>query len=191
MSNQDINYWKLFLGGNKSAFEMIINDHFKHLFHYGTKFTDDDELVKDTIQELFIRLWDKRLNLSDDVNPKAYLTASLRRALHRKIQSLRKFVNFSEVENGLDAFDFEVSVEEDFISNEEVRSIAYRMAANLSVLPERQREVIYLKFFRDLSRPEISDAMGITPQTVSNLLQLALKKLRITMESLSVFKLYK
>jgi DNA-directed RNA polymerase specialized sigma24 family protein len=45
-------------------------------------------------------------------------------------------------------------------------------------LPERQKEVVYLKFFESLSREEISHILEIAPQTVSNILQIALGKLR-------------
>jgi RNA polymerase sigma factor (sigma-70 family) len=48
----------------------------------------------------------------------------------------------------------------------------------INVLPKRQKEIIYLKFFENLGREEIADIMQISPQAVSNLLQKALKNLR-------------
>src|SRR3569623_1635685 len=99
MLQQGCDLWKLSLTGDRAAFQQMMAQHFRHLVNYGTKFTHDKELVKDTIQELFIRFWEKRANLSNDVNPHAYLTASLRRALHRKIQSLSRFQSFDDVEN--------------------------------------------------------------------------------------------
>ncbi|HXH98742.1 MAG TPA: RagB/SusD family nutrient uptake outer membrane protein [Sphingobacteriaceae bacterium] len=56
--------WKLFVNGNKQAFEEIMLENFKHLFNYGSKFSNDEELVKDVIQELFLKLWEKRANLN-------------------------------------------------------------------------------------------------------------------------------
>ncbi|QKJ31226.1 sigma-70 family RNA polymerase sigma factor [Mucilaginibacter mali] len=178
MFQQGCDLWKLFLAGDKVAFQQLIAQHFRHLVNYGTKFTDDKELVKDTIQELFIRFWEKRANLSDDVNPRAYLTASLRRALHRKIQSVSRFQSFDDVENSSDLFDMELSVESRIIEKEYGRNIARAIAQNMEELPKRQKEVVYLKFFQEMSRDEISEVMGISAQTVSNLLQMALKNLR-------------
>ncbi len=183
MSDQCCNLWKSFRTGDKLAFGQLMRENFRHLFSYGSKFSDDDELVKDVIQDLFLKLWEKRLNLSEDVNPKAYLTASLRRALHRKIQSQSKFSNYSELNELECSFNLEISVEQQLIEKESTRDLAFKIAANLSELPARQREVVFLKFFQDLSRDEISEVMQITPQTVSNLLQLALKKLRIELKS--------
>ncbi len=183
MSDQCVNLWKSFRTGDKDAFGQLMRENFRHLFNYGSKFSDDDELVKDVIQELFLKLWEKRINLSDDVNPKAYLTVSLRRALHRKIQSQSKFSSYSDLNELECSFDLQISVEEQLIEKESSRELAFKIAANLSELPARQREVVYLKFFQDHSRDEISDIMQIKPQTVSNLLQLALKKLRIALKS--------
>jgi RNA polymerase sigma factor (sigma-70 family) len=176
---QEHTLWALFLEGDTTAFAAIMKQHFKHLFNYGMKFCDDTELVKDTIQELFIKLWNKKANLSKSVNTKAYLTASVRRILYRKLQSQNKFENFSNYGDYNNYFDFEVSVEEKLIKKEFNADLAYKITQNLDGLPGRQKEVIYLKFFDELSRDEISEIMGISRQTVSNLLQMALKKLRL------------
>lgn len=86
--------WHSFIEGNKSSFEELMKFFFRPLFNYGYKFIKDEELVKDTIQELFIRLWNSRERLSANVHPKAYLFASLRRALYRKTQTQYKTVLF-------------------------------------------------------------------------------------------------
>ncbi len=175
--------WKTFIEGNKTSFGELMKIFYRPLFNYGNKFLKDEELVKDTIQELFIRIWSSKERLSADVNPKAYLFASLRRALYRKIQAQSKTVLLFDGEDGALFFDFEVSAEQRMIANEENVRIVKIIAANLSRLPTRQKEVVYLKFFQDLNRDDISRAMSISPQTVSNLLQIALKKLRIEFEA--------
>ncbi|MES2276735.1 MAG: sigma-70 family RNA polymerase sigma factor [Bacteroidota bacterium] len=178
MSVQDLNTWNLFLSGDKTAFEYLLAKNYRHLIHYGTKFTADKELVKDTIQELFINLWDKRANLSNNVNPQAYLTASMRRALYRKIQSFNRRENYSDMQNCPGYFDIELSIEEKLIEQEYGQMISHTIAQNLAVLPARQKEVVYLKYFSQFNRDGISEIMGISNQTVSNLLQMALRNLR-------------
>lgn len=187
MSDQNGHLWKLFIDGNEEAFKKLMEQHFMQLFNYGTKFSNDEELVKDTIQELFILLWDRKENLSIDVNPKAYLISSLRRALHRKIQSQNHFIRYSDLKDNINYFNFQVSVEDNMIEDEITKARAKRIAENITGLPERQKEVVYLKFFEEMSRDEISETMGITPQTVSNMLQIALKKLRTELISSLVF----
>jgi len=174
----DKSLWKEVVSGNKTAFEKLMHQYFRLLFSYGTKFSKDEELVKDTIQELFIRLWDRKVHLAAEVNPKAYLLASLRRALHRKAAAQDRFFSYDSLEDNINFFDFELSVEHAFIQKEGSVSLANEIAGKIATLPKRQKEVVYLKFFQEMSRDEISTAMGISPQTVSNLLQSALKKLR-------------
>jgi RNA polymerase sigma factor (sigma-70 family) len=178
----DLDIWQAVLQGDKSSFEQLMERHYKALFHYAAKFSTDTELVKDCIQELFIGIWDSRARLSSNVNPRAYLVASLRRALHRKLQvesRISKAADLSEY------FDLETSIEEKLIHSEKTARQAKLISHVVNLLPKRQKEVIYLKFFQDLSRDEIADIMGNSPQTVSNLLQLALKRLRTDIQYLS------
>ena len=173
----EVDIWKSFLQGDKAALEQLMQVYYKPLFHYGSKYSEDAELVKDCIQELFIGLWDRRMRLSVAVNPRPYLMASLRRALHRKLQSESRLLKYKA--DGSDYFNFEISIEQKMIDSESLQLVIKRIAEAMAKLPKRQKEVIYLKFFQNLSREEIAKIMGNNPQTISNLLQLALKKLRV------------
>jgi RNA polymerase sigma-70 factor (ECF subfamily) len=52
------------------------------------------------------------------------------------------------------------------------------MEAAVLALPERRRTVFLLARFHDLSRGQIAEMMGISPQTVANQLSSALSSLR-------------
>jgi len=182
----DLHIWQSLLKGDESSLKKLMELHYKSLFNFGSKYSLDAELVKDCIQELFIGLWDRRTRLSTDVNPRAYLMASLRRSLHRKIQSENRFSKYFDNEDASTYFDFELSIEEKIIDNESVYQIAKKISGLVSNLPPRQKEVVYLKFFQNLSRDEIASIMGNNPQTVSNLLQIALKKLRGSLNPISL-----
>src|SRR5690606_1019715 len=147
MTESDHYIWQAFLAGDTRAFRRLMHVHFRPLFHYGTKFCADEELVKDTIQELFIRLWDRRDHLAADVNPKAYLMASIRRALHRKTTAQERFSSYENLEDNINFFDFELSVEQTFIKKEGSLNLAREIAEKVASLPKRQKEVVYLKFF--------------------------------------------
>ncbi len=45
--------WNDFIEGEKDALSKIYHQHVQLLFRYGKKFTSNEELVKDTIQDLF------------------------------------------------------------------------------------------------------------------------------------------
>lgn len=156
--------------------------YFPLLYNYGMRFSQDQELIKDVIQDLFLTIWKSRENLNDNVNVKAYIICSFRRALHKKIASPIHIVSITNYPDDRYCFDFGLTVEDDLIKKETVAKIASTTLRILNSLPARQKEVVYLNFFTTLTRNEISEALGIAPQTVSNILQMALNKLRSTLD---------
>jgi RNA polymerase sigma factor (sigma-70 family) len=185
----DENVWKQFLKGDTAAFKMLMEENYRVLFNYGSKISTDNNVIKDCIQDLFLNLWNKKNNLSPDVNPKAYLIASLRRIIFRKIKSKNKAEIYGDVDSKVFAFNLEVSVEEELIQSEFNKELARKIAGHIGVLPKRQKEVIYLKFFAGMSREEIAEAMNISHQTVSNITQMAIKRLRVDMKEIIQFKI--
>jgi len=169
--------WQRFLAGEVEAFDHLMTLHFRTLFHYGSKFSKDKEFVKDSIQDLFLLLWERRQNLSSDIAVKPYIMASLRRLMHRSVTS-RLSLSDSSVEEMNGNFDIEFSVEQEYIENESSLVITQKLKKLLDELPLRQKEVVYLKFFQEMDRSQISEVMNISPQTVSNLLQIAIKQLK-------------
>nr|WP_295933041.1 sigma-70 family RNA polymerase sigma factor [uncultured Dyadobacter sp.] len=169
--------WQDFLTGDVKAFERLMAGSFRFLFSYGSKFSKDKEFVKDSIQDLFLVLWEKKENLNPDAAVRPYLMASLRRLMHRQ-SSARTWVG-SEPLNGDDEyFDIEFSVEAEYIENEVTLVRTRQLEKLLKALPRRQKEVVYLKFFQELSREQIAEVMAVSPQTVSNLLQIAIRQLK-------------
>lgn len=175
--SEDRVLWQDFLAGDVRAFEKLMSDNFRLLFRYGSKFSRDRELVKDSIQDLFLVLWEKRENLNPDAAVKPYLMASLRRLMHRHTSS-RNWVGGDALQQEDDYFDIEFSVEETYIANEATAVRTGQLQKLLNALPRRQKEVVYLKFFQELTRDQIAEVMAISPQTVSNLLQIAIRHLK-------------
>lgn len=175
--DEDTSLWHDLLAGSAPSFEKLIDRTYDMLFQYGNKFSRDRELIKDSIQDVFMEVWEKRTLLNDNIPPKAYLLASLRRRMHRLAQRNR-FVPMEDSHfPGID-FHAEFSVEYSLIQSEQDQLTASQMTSLLNDLPKRQKEVIYLKFFNNLDRDDIAAIMDIHPQSVSNLLQTAFKWLK-------------
>ncbi len=166
--------WLQLLAGDIAAFEEMMRRYGKLLYRYGTKFTPDQELVKDCIQDLFLDIWEKRNSVNSGIPPRPYLLSSLRRRVHRACQSRPEFREAADEYT----FDVEFSIEQKIIQDESTLQLTGQVRTLLNQLPRRQKEVIYLKFFNNLSRDEIAGIMQIAPQTVSNQLQIALRWLQ-------------
>lgn len=170
----DTELWMLLRKGNKVAFSILYKRHIQSLFHFGQKFTTDQELIKDVLQELFIEFWNKRTTLSEVEHVKVYLIKSFRYKLLRALSNANKtpFHNIDDL--------FKDIPEEEVLENELAIERKKLLKEKLKDLPERQREVIHLRYFQNLKNQEIAEVINVNYQSVSNLLQRALKNLKKT-----------
>lgn len=175
--DEDLFLWNEFRSGHADAFGELIRIHYQDLFHYGTRFTRDEELVKDCIQDLFLELWTNRLTISSTSFVKYYLLKSLRRRLGRKIGRSRQVTAWDEL-HFESLFNGAPSVETSIIREEWLADLARKMRKALAGLSRRQQEVIYLRFYVDADIEEIAEIMTLNRQSVYNLLHDALKKLK-------------
>ncbi len=175
--DEDLSLWNEFRSGHADAFGELIRIHYQDLFHYGTRFTRDEELVKDCIQDLFLELWTNRLTISSTSFVKYYLLKSLRRRLGRKIGLSRQVTAWDEL-HFESLFNGAPSVETSIIREEWLADLARKMRKALAGLSRRQQEVIYLRFYVDADIEEIAEIMSLNRQSVYNLLHDALKKLK-------------
>lgn len=177
LSNENI-IWDKMLTGDRDALGKLMHSYFRPLANYGLRFTTDKEVIKDSIQELFIVVWERRSHLAVAVNIKSYLFSSFRRLLLRTLKKMHKTATLTLDSSYLENFALILGVDDKIIQTEHAIKLSKHFNILISSLPERQKEVVYLKFFESLSREEISHILEIAPQTVSNILQIALGKLR-------------
>lgn len=167
--------WSLICEGNVAAFGDLVDHSFNPLYHYGTRFASDKGLIKDCIQDLFLEIWEKREKLSHIISIKAYLFQSLRNNLIARIKKQSRFANLSENEEFVDHNGF---TELTWITDETDALNSSRLESGIEMLPKRQREALYLKYYEDLSNEEIAGIMGLQKQAVANYLHYGLLKLR-------------
>jgi len=171
--------WLHFKSGNKNAFSELYQLHIESLIAYGTKLCDDEELLKDNIQDLFIELWNSRENLVDVDCVKFYLFKALRYKLIRseKIRHSQSVFskNFSETAR---YNRFEQSVESEMIEKELLDSQISSLQKAIKSLTKRQQESIQLRFYQGFTNDQIAELMGMSYQSVSNLIYTALCRIK-------------
>ncbi|MFT4031501.1 MAG: sigma-70 family RNA polymerase sigma factor [Siphonobacter sp.] len=172
MTKSDQSIWKSFRNGDENAYELIYREHFRGLFRYARKFTNDSNLIKDCIQDLFLTLGRSRNTLGETDSIRFYLLKSLRRLLTQRIQ--QENLRLDEEPNDL-AFEWILPIEHHILEEETSLEKNLRLKQAMGVLTKRQREAIYLKFYNDLDHDQIAVLMGISYQSVSNLLYQSLR----------------
>ena len=168
-------WWQQSIEGDSVAFRNIHRELFAGLYNYALKLLQDGDLAGDAVQELFVRIWTKRATIGNVQKVKPYFFTALRRQILNHLRNL----HLRELKiSGMPRPDIGFTPEELVVKNEEYQSLQKKISELLNELPKRQKEVIYLHYFEEMDYAQISDIMGINYQSVLNLTQKALQKLR-------------
>ncbi len=154
---------------NKVRFEKIYLDYYPMLLVYGKTITKDIPLIEDTIQELFLSFWQKEEDLDAKESLENYLIVSLRNNLIRK----RKKTDFREL--NFDVKD-EIGLEQD--------PRALKIQDLIKQLPNHQKEILFLRFYKNKSYSEISETLDISYQVARNFSHRAIKFIKKNMKKL-------
>nr|WP_170857147.1 sigma-70 family RNA polymerase sigma factor [Algoriphagus locisalis] len=168
--------WLTLSNGNSLAFSSLYNRYANPLFNYGMHICYNRELVKDCIQELFAWLWKKRHELSPVDSVKYYLFKSFRNILIKAINQSKKFTEEPDEQHFLTQ---ELSKEEEIIALDKENYHKEKVTKALGRISKRQREIVILRFFNEMSYAEISSLMGISTASAHNLLSKALQAMKV------------
>jgi RNA polymerase sigma-B factor len=90
--------------------------------------------------------------------------------------------NFTSLDAPIDSQDSESSSFADQMGSEDeqIENLEYRaaLAPEMAKLPERERRILFLRFYRGMTQSEIADRLGISQMHVSRLLNRTLIRLR-------------
>lgn len=161
-SDQALAYWQAFTEGNEEALGSLFRLYYTQLYKYGGKICPNTIILEDCIQELFLQLWQKKTP-APVTSVKAYLLKALKYKLLKAMQQKsNKPVEDSDA--------FEISHEHFLINRQHNEEKVKKVIDALALLTDRQKEIIYLKFYQNLSYEEVSEIMNISYQTARNLL---------------------
>ncbi len=170
----DKKLWNNLKNGESKALEQIYRTYFTELYNYGKKFTKDENNVEDCIQELFVELWNRREKLSETDAIKPYLFVSLKRKIFHSVKKIRKSTD-TELEESF--FEAELSIDQILINSETDGEQKSKLKHAFSQLSDRQKEILYLKYYSEMDYDEISKIMDLNYQSARNLVSRALSKL--------------
>ena len=178
-----IKVWEKFRLGDKQSFSLLYETYFDTLYRYGMKFIADENVVKDCIQDLFVKLHSNKEALSDTTNPKFYLLFSLKNLLIDTLSRYQRVTYLPPADLPFYAtYQYEVADDSNEIDDE----VKKKFDSVIGLLNPRQKEALYLRFQLELPYEEISQLLGINYQSTRNLIHRSISKIRENME-LSTF----
>lgn len=170
----DIALWESFLRGDQEAFGLLFKNNYPYLFQYGSKICSNRALLEDTIQDLFLEIWKNR-NGVPALSVRAYLLKALK---YKLLKELSRNQSTPLHENIAEDGAFELGHEAFLVARQEDEERSNKVLQSLQQLSPRQKEIIYLKFYQNLSYEEVSVIMNINYQAARNLLYHAIKALK-------------
>lgn len=169
--------WADFKKGDKEAFALLYYRYFKVLIQNCLCITTDKDLVKDGIHDLFMELWKNKERLGFPESVKAYLIRSIHRKIIREIKKRRSYsrraVLIFPSHSGMAD-----SVERHMITEQLRLEQKNDLNRAMQMLTKRQREALYLKFYANLSYPEIAGIMAISTGSIYNLISKAIDSMQ-------------
>ncbi|SDG91358.1 RNA polymerase sigma factor, sigma-70 family [Dyadobacter soli] len=175
--------WNDYQSGDMYALANIMQAYYSDLFHWGLRLHGEREFVKDCIQDMFVNLWKSQqsaragsLPAAIVSNVRSYLLVALKTRILRELS--KKHVTHQSMLSDEYSFSVEFSSDLRLIDEEHEIYQVRKLEGVLNNLSERQKELIYLRFYQSLSFEQIAEVMNLSRQSVYNLLQKSLGSLR-------------
>ena len=170
--------WLAFRQGDLQAFDAIYDHYIDRLYAYGSRLTHHEDILEDSIQELFMYLFTNRRKLAEKVNLEFYLLKALRRTIFHNEKREKRYQKVGGTGSELSLFDFaeEYSGEED-----EQTGRARKLNEFLAELSPENREILYLKFYQNLNYREIGEMLGIQPDSAKKQVYRIISRLKETL----------
>lgn len=173
----DLHIWQQLRTGDPAALEAIFRAHYPDLLRYARRLLPDDLQAEDVVQDVFLRLWQKRTTLPEQVHIKAFVFQALRNAA---IDALRKQKRTLPTDSLYAGFD----VADDPAPGDDAELLALRkqqLATAWPVLNATEQEILHLRFHDHIPFTEIAGVVGMQYQSVRNAAHRAITKLRKAM----------
>lgn len=185
----DLTIWNDFRDGKSYALSYIYCRNVELLYQYGRKFSRDDALIKDTIQEVFYQLIRTRSALGATNNIRFYLMSAFKHSILRSIQK-EKNKEFREGEEIPYELYITYSYEDELIGEETDFNKVQLIRKVLGTISPKQREILFYRYSCDYSYDEICKLMSIKYDTARKMVFRALKSLREHLEPADLIFLF-
>jgi RNA polymerase sigma-70 factor (family 1) len=169
----------LFKSGDHTAYSNIYQRYWVLLYRHARKMLKEEELARDVVQDVFVMLWSKQHELELTTSISAYLYASVRNKIlnhfnrnrmeDNYLQSLKVFINNGQC------------ITDHLVREHNLSAI---IEQEISLLPERMRQVFELKRKDNCSYKQIAEHMNISDLTVKTQMNKAIKILRLKLSSM-------
>ena len=165
--------------GDEKIFEKIFKFYFNRLVYYAQEFILDEEVAKEIVQDIFMKLWERKETLSENTNIQAYLFVLTRNQCLNYLKHIKignQFRKYSQeqarsMELNLTALEDECS--EKLIAAE----LEQRINEAVDSLPDQCKKVFEMSRYDGLKYKQIAEKLNISVKAVEANISRALRQL--------------
>lgn len=158
--------------GNIKAFEALFRQYYANLVVFAAKYVNDLDIAREIVQDLFVRLFEKRQVLTIDVSIKSYLFRSV----------YNSCINHIHQRNIRDKHIRNIAQEKELIDypEDEMNTVDLqkRIFDIIEQLPAKCKQIFKMNRFDGLKNDEIAQILNLSKRTVETQISKALKILR-------------
>lgn len=161
-------------GKNERAFESVFKQYFSVLTVYAKKYVLDIDIAKDITQETFMKLYEKREELTIHTSLKSFLYAAVRNKCldYIKVNKIR--------DQHKDQIKYQSSISSEDEDDERIRvtELQQKIHSILKTLPTQNQKIFMMSRIEGKSNQEIADELGLSKRTVETHISNALKRIK-------------
>ncbi len=166
--------------GDGDAFKTLFMHYYPKVKAFAKCLVKSDSAAEDIAQDLFLKLWEKRADITKIERFDMYIYRSVKNgSLNFLSKSCQQSISLVESEIDI----VESTVEEEYYAKE--KELLIKLIVN--AMPAQRRKIFELSRYVGMTNSDIADTLNLSKKTVENHLTLALREIR---QSLAVFTFF-
>ena len=167
----DLELFAKLIHDDEKAFSELFFRYYSGLCVYAFQFLQDDQKIRELVQEVFVQVWIKRKEIQIHSSVKSYLFRAVK-------NQLINWVNHQKVEKKY--LEKLASDKDEFQTNQFFLEVGLlqKIEASIEALPPKRKEIFKLSREEGLTYREIAERLHVSVKTVESHMGFALKQLR-------------
>ncbi|EPR71371.1 RNA polymerase ECF-type sigma factor [Cyclobacterium qasimii M12-11B] len=158
--------------GDMAAFDELYFRYAKKLMAFSLTFLADQQLAEEAVQEVFVRVWERRKKLDETKSFKSYLFQAVKFYMYNYIRDRKKDCSLDDL--SVDCL-VASNNQEDDLTYSEMEGMVMEL---IEKLPKVQKEVFKLNKLKGMNSDQIAHQMNLSKRTIEHHIYLASKSLK-------------
>tara|TARA_R110001592_G_scaffold8105_2_gene44608 strand:+ start:152145 stop:152720 length:576 start_codon:yes stop_codon:yes gene_type:complete len=158
--------------GDIAAFDELYFRYAKKLMAFSLTFFADQQLAEEAVQEVFVRVWERRKKLDETKSFKSYLFQAVKFYMYNYIRNRKKDCSLDNLSEDCEVDPYS---HEDDLTLKEMEGMVMDL---IEKLPKVQKEVFKLNKLKGMNSEQIAHQMNLSKRTIEHHIYLASKSLK-------------